>query len=469
MSEETLQKLYQRGKEAFQHRNYDYGIEIFLELLSLAPDHIDARRALRICEIKKSEEIGNPSRLRTWLLTAWTAIRVFVHRSPEAAIRICEAHLAKDPRNARISIALADALLSTRHADAATAELEMAREVHPNNVKLLMLLGRAYVVKGKVPEARACLGRAAQLAPGTPRLVKALNDLEAVSSMQRSAEAESGQGAVKVADQSAHYEREERKDRTQAEMADSAQELDRQIASADTERNRIKFLKKKGELLEEAGNLDAAPAAYQAALDIDPSDSILRDKIENIRIRKMDDALRAAEHPAGGAPPNEARVKQLRAEKLKFETAAWERRVKDRPTDVSAHFEYGKRLYLMAAVDKAIAEFQMTVKDPRHKVDSHLYLGLAFRHKQLYDLSATQFSRALDSGDAGADRELSLRYELARTLERVSAPKALDQYKRILQVSINYRDVSERVTTLEKAAVDTAAEAAGESPPDIPS
>jgi tetratricopeptide (TPR) repeat protein len=452
MSEDNDAKLYLRGKEAFQHRNYDYAISIFLELLTLAPDHIDARRALRLCEFKKHEEIGYPSRLTTWLLTAWTSIRIRLQSSPASVIRICEAHLARDPRNARISIALAAALLATRHADAATAELEMARKSHPDNVRLLMLLGRAYMAKGKVPAARACLGRVSQLATGTPGLVKALNDLEAVFSMQRSAAGETGHGEVKASDQSAHAEREERRDRSQAEVAESADELDRQIAAADSDRNRVKFLKKKGELLEAAGDFQGAPAAYQAALDIDPSDSILHDKIENIRIRTLDNALQAAETPATGTPRDEPRVRQLRAEKLRVETAAWARRVKDRPTDVTAHFEHGKRLYHGASVDKAIAEFQLTVKDPRHKVDSHLYLGLAFRYKQLYDLSVTQITRALESDDISEDRQLGLRYELARTYERVSAPKALDEYKRILQVNINYRDVSERVTTLEAAA-----------------
>ncbi len=465
MSQDTLLNLYARGKEAFQHRNYDYAIQIFLELLALAPDHLDARRALRICEMKKYEEIGYPSRFWTWLLTVRTAFRIFLHRSPATAIRICELHLARDPRNARISIALADALLATRHADAATAELEMARESHPDNVKLLMLLGRAYLAKGQAPEARSCLHRAYQLAPGTLKLAKALNDLEAVTSMQKGYEGAGDHGAVKVEDQSSRSERELGRNASASEVADSARELDRQIASADTERNRIKFLKMKGELLEAAGDLEAAPAAFQAALDIDPSDSILRDKIENIQIKKLAVALLAAEKAARQDAPSRARIQQLRAEKLHYEVNAWVRRVKDRPTDIDAHFELGKRLYQSASVDKAIAEFQMTVKDPKHKIDSHLYLGLAFRHKRIYDMSAAQFSRALDSGDAGEDRDLVLRYELAKTLEHVSAVKALDEYKRIMELDINYKDVMSRVTALE---AQVTADREKESPPDLP-
>jgi tetratricopeptide (TPR) repeat protein len=397
--------------------------------------------------------------------TLWTSLCLLLRRRPEAAIRICEGHLAGDPRNATVSLALAKALLATRHADAATVELEMAREIHPDNVKLLMTLGQAYLAKGKVPEARSCLHRASRIAPGTPRLSKALNDLEAVTSMQKGYEGEVDGGAAKGGDLSVRHGRETASDRSAADVTESVQELDRQIDAADTERNRIKFLMKKGAQLEENGDLEAASAAFQAALDLDPADSILRDKIENIRIKKMAAALASAVKAGGDDAASVARVKRLRADKLAFEVESWSRRVKDRPTDIHAHFEFGKRLYQSASVDKAIAEFQMTVKDPKHKIDSYLYLGLAFRHKRIYDMSAAQFTHALNSADASADRELSLRHELAKTLEHISPARALDEYKRIMQQDINYRDVMARVTALEtRAEADRAADA----PADIP-
>jgi tetratricopeptide (TPR) repeat protein len=461
LSEQTLQNLYAHGKEAFQHRNYDYAVRFFLELLALAPDHIDARKALRICEVRKYDDIGYPSRFRTMLLTFRTWIRIHLQRSPEAVIRICESHLARDPRNVLVSLALAETLLATRHADAAMVELEMAREISPDNTKLLLLLGRAFMHKGNVAEARNCFFRVSRLAPGTPELNKLLNDLEATSSMQKGYEGVEGQGAVKVTDQSAHSEREQERDTSDASMADTVRELGRQVETAGTDRDRIKFLKKQGEALEKAGDLDAATAAYQAALGMNDADSTLRDKMENIQVV----ALAAAEKADGGAAQASAGIRQLRAKKLKYEAVAWERRITDRPTDVTAHFEYAKRLYQLADIDKAIGEFQGTVRDPKHKVDSYLYLGMAFRYKKLYDMAAAQFAKALETGEAGSERELCLRYELAKTLERISPRKALDEYERILEMNINYKDVATQVTALQsKLGGDTAAD----RPPDLP-
>ena len=70
MSDDTLKKLYDRGKEAFAKRNYDYAIELFRQILALAPNNVDARKALRICEVKKFEDIGYPSKFTTMALSA---------------------------------------------------------------------------------------------------------------------------------------------------------------------------------------------------------------------------------------------------------------------------------------------------------------------------------------------------------------------------------------------------------------
>jgi tetratricopeptide (TPR) repeat protein len=466
MSEETLQKLYVRGKEAFTKRNYDYAIELFRQILTLDLDNVDARKALRICEMKKYEDIGYPSRFTTMALSAKSEAQVRLQKSPEKIIDLCEGHLARDPRSMRFRLALAEALHDLKHNDGAIAELEMAREIQPDNVELLRLLGLAYMHKEMVPEARACLNRALQLKPEDRNLMKARNDLEAIATMAKGYEGESYKGAMKDKDQAAKAERDHHLVKSDAEVSDSVQELDEQIAAATAERDKVKFLKKKGEILNASGEFDQAQAAYQAALAIDRSDSMLKDKVEDLQVKKMDAALQAAQQKAAaGDAAGAARVKQLRSEKLKFEMIAWERRVKDRPTDTVAHFEFGKRLYASANVDRAIAEFQMTVKDPKLKIESYVYLGMSFRYKNLPDIAVAQFMKALDSGEVLQDKELAIRYELAKTMEKVSPQKALDEYKRLMELDINYKDVMARVSALQG---QLGGGGSGEEPPPPP-
>jgi tetratricopeptide (TPR) repeat protein len=465
MADDTMKKLFDRGKEAFTKRNYDYAIELFRQILKLAPNNVDARKALRICEVKKYEEIGYPSKFTTMALSAKSEAFIRMPKTPDKMIELCEDHLAKDPRNVRIRVVLAQALLEAGHLDGSIAELEMAKELQPENVEILSLLGRGYTQKKMVPEARACLNKAISLKPEDRLLLKARNDLEAIATMSRGWEGEGYKGAMKDQDQAARLERDQHMNVDADQIAASSLDIDQQLAAATTERDKVKLYKKKGEMLEMSGSIDAAQAAYQAALVIDKSDSVLKDKVENLQVKKLDIALEAVQQKASaGDAAAVARVKQLRAEKLKFELIAWERRVKDRPTDIAAHFEYGKRLYASATIDKAIAEFQLTVKDPKHKIDSFLYLGMSFRYRKLHDLAATQFQKALESGELTQDKELSIRYEMAKTLEPVSAQKALDEFKRIMEQDINYKDVMTRVSELQ-AKVSGTAETEAEPPP----
>src|SRR5712691_6115896 len=53
-----MSKLYDKAAEAVKKRNYDYAIELFIQELTLEPNNVDARRALRAAEIKKFQESG---------------------------------------------------------------------------------------------------------------------------------------------------------------------------------------------------------------------------------------------------------------------------------------------------------------------------------------------------------------------------------------------------------------------------
>lgn len=455
MADANLEKLYFRGKEAFERRNYDYAIDLFRQILSLQPDHLDARRALRICEVKKCDEIGYPSKLTLFPLKAKTETQIkFNQKNREKIIEICEAHLARDPKNIGVRIALAQALLSLGHTNGAMAELEMARDIQPDHVEALRLLGEVYGAQDKIPEARACITKAIQIKPDDRLLSKALNDLEAKATMAKGYEAQDYRGAMRDKDQAANMEAEHHMVKTGDEVQDEVQRMDEQIAAAGTEREKVKLLKKKGELLEQSGDRPGARQAYLDAQTIDAADTMLKDKIEDLAIKEKEEAIQAVTEQSKAKPDDaalQARVKQLRLEKLKLETAAWERRVKDRPTDIKAHFELGRRYYLSGLVDRAVAEFQHTVKDPKLKVESHLYLGMAFRHKRMFDLAATQFAKALEGGELALDRELNIRYELSKTLENSgNAQKALEEYKKILEQDINYKDVAQRVEELQK-------------------
>jgi tetratricopeptide (TPR) repeat protein len=102
-------------------------------------------------------------------------------------------------------------------------------------------------------------------------------------------------------------------------------------------------------------------------------------------------------------------------------------------------------------MDGAISEFQQTVRDPRRKIDSLTMLGNCFIQKGMFDLAENQLQKALDETGGMSDRKKEILYSLGLLKERQDKPEgALEEYKKIYEVDINFRDVSDRIASARK-------------------
>jgi tetratricopeptide (TPR) repeat protein len=129
---------------------------------------------------------------------------------------------------------------------------------------------------------------------------------------------------------------------------------------------------------------------------------------------------------------------------------SFERRVADRPTDMGLRYELGKSYYAGTLNDKAIAEFQQSVKDPKKKADSHLFLGLCFQKKKMYDMADKQYSLAVD-GVLSQDRKLDILYNRAVcNWEAGKKEQAVTLGKEIMEIDISYKDISKLVDEWSK-------------------
>jgi tetratricopeptide (TPR) repeat protein len=103
-------------------------------------------------------------------------------------------------------------------------------------------------------------------------------------------------------------------------------------------------------------------------------------------------------------------------------------------------------------VDDAIGEFQKAVKDPRKRVDALCKLGECFIEKQLYDLAARQLEKAVEeSPGLNSERGKELIYTLGVLRERQGQfAAARDEFLKVYEVDVSYRDVADRVTKLSQ-------------------
>src|SRR6185295_10081707 len=143
-----------------------------------------------------------------------------------------------------------------------------------------------------------------------------------------------------------------------------------------------KLPKKIGDLyFEKKKDYAAARDWYKKASQLAPQDSVLRDKVDDCDLKLWEVKVAAATKAA------DPKLNELRLGQLKAHIASFERRVSDRPTDMGLRFELGKAYYLGTMNDKAISEFQQSVKDPKKKSQSHLFLGKAFQKKKMFDMA----------------------------------------------------------------------------------
>jgi tetratricopeptide (TPR) repeat protein len=142
---------------------------------------------------------------------------------------------------------------------------------------------------------------------------------------------------------------------------------------------------------------------------------------------------------------NDPQVKELLLGALKARIASFERRVQDRPTDMSLRYDLGLAYLSGSLNDKAIGEFQQSVRDPKRKSLSQFNLGIAFQRKKMYDMAEKQYISA-EADVVSQDYRLQIMYYRAKlAAEAGKIPAAIELGNKIIEIDISYKDIAQLV------------------------
>lgn len=437
-------QLYKRAEEAFKKKNYDYARDLFKQIITVNPDNAEARKALRATILKKYQEQGGPSKFSLKMKSAAVASKIAVNKSkPNKILDICQGYLVEDPNSAKVRGVLAGALMDMKHITGAAVEAEMALEGDPHNIPAAKVLVYCYQALGKIKEAQVILEKVCRQVPDDRDLERLQRDLAAAETMKKGFHDTGEKGfraSLKDTKGASDLERKQHLVKSDADIAEELAELETEMAE---DQDNPRFPKQIGDLhFERRKDYKAAREWYKKALDLSPQDSVLRDKIDDCSIRHYDVQIAVA------TKKGDARLTEVKAARLKFYIQSFERRLSDRPTDLSLRFELGKA-YLLAGpsfLDKSIAQFQQSVKDPKRKMDSHIHLGLAFQKKKLFDLADGQYKKAEEGGVIRQAKLLYIWYSRAICLaESGNFEEAKGLAKNIMELDIGYKDISDRL------------------------
>ena len=122
-------------------------------------------------------------------------------------------------------------------------------------------------------------------------------------------------------------------------------------------------------------------------------------------------------------------------------------------TDHESHYDLGVAYKEMGLLDEAISEFQKALRGTEQRVRTYEALGQCFVEKRQYQIAMTILLRALNDADASDDTLVGVLYLLGYASESLQKwEDAVGYYERVFTVDIQFRDVGERLSEVERKA-----------------
>jgi tetratricopeptide (TPR) repeat protein len=119
--------------------------------------------------------------------------------------------------------------------------------------------------------------------------------------------------------------------------------------------------------------------------------------------------------------------------------------------DYQSHYDLAIAYKEMGLVDEAIAEFQKALGSPTNRLPTYEALGQCFLEKGQFKLASSILGRALHER-ASEDQLVGILYWLGRAAELQNNPaEALGYYQRVFVLDIQFRDVADRMSAVERA------------------
>jgi tetratricopeptide (TPR) repeat protein len=129
----------------------------------------------------------------------------------------------------------------------------------------------------------------------------------------------------------------------------------------------------------------------------------------------------------------------------------------DEDEDLETHYNLGIAYREMGLLDEAIGEFQKVSqaiqkgKPFPYAMNCSTLLALSFMDKGEPKIAAMWYEKALDMPGLDQESVLALRYDLGIALDAAGeADAALESFRQVYAMNIDYRDVADRIATLQK-------------------
>lgn len=464
-------KLLDKAEVAFERRNYDYAIDLYLQLLDLQPNHTDARKRLHAVEIRKFQELGvtssSPAAWIKGLGSLVSALVLHLIRKHEKAMAACEAFLKKDPHNKFVLTLLAKAAAKGGFSETAIVVYEdlRARTGKPqgkmaiaSHVRRLRALGELYDEAGDFPKATQCFEEIHHHLPTDRQADIKIRDLAARRSMKEGHWEEAGKEGFRVGlkseDESKKIEQSHQDIRTREDIEAA---IERVMGDIEKEPENTRHLTQLGDLYKMLQDWEQARAAYQKAREIDPLNFQVQERMGDLKLAEMDLEIKRL----SANEETKAQAQQLLAQRTQFALDDYQKRVKARPQDFPMRFKLANIFYQLKRYKDAATQYQFASRDPRTRRQATFRLGICLERQNLMDLAIEQYQKSVTGASVVSQEAKGMLYTLAAAYEKQGrVPEALEAYKKVFDTDMNFKEVSAKIQELYQRGAKVGSEPA---------
>ena len=445
-----------RAKTAAQSKNYDYAISLLQAMLKDEPLFLEGRRFLRAVEIQKYKSTGAFTRQMTSMRITGGVMKLSSgKKTPQEQLIVAEEVLAQDPYNTKANALIGEAGATLGYPEFRCFAYETLSEGKPTDKTILNTLALAYMEAKSFTKAVNTYDRILEIDPRDGDAISGLKNAHAAKASEegRWEEAEKDKDfrtALKSKSESEQLEQE-------SKVVKSAEGIDEQIR-INYERHQAEptnpaHSKMIANLYLQKNDYGSAVQWYTHAFEAGKrNDSSLEKVIGDLRLRKVEQELQALrDELAGQTDPDQQTQTQTAIEQKEKELNdvrlyLAEARVRAQPNEGEFRYDLGEALYKIGQYKRATEELQQSLKQPSVRYQALNLMGQAFMKRGMYDFAVKQLALAESELPAMDELKKEIVYNLGLVYELIKQPeKALDQWKKIYEFDMAYRDVAARV------------------------
>ena len=458
-----VSKLFDRGSQAFERGNWELAIMVWQQLLSLQPDHTDARKMLREAENRKwtQDGSGGVAKAMAFVKGIGGIAAYAVHsltKNYDRAMMDCERVLALDPNCSMMLWALAKAAMKGDHLNVAIMTTEYIRDRDPKNKKALRQVALLYEEADEIARSIDAWQKLKALLPNDREAQTKLRNLAAMKTMvdgkYETATQEGGsyRDSLKSKEESEDLEQKQRIIRTDDDLE---REIERVRKDMEAEPDNKRHVLQLGDLYRRGKKFEEARKFYDRAREIDQMDLTILERLGELRIDEYDEQEKALAEKLKAAPDNaelKTELSALQKEKFGFRRKEYIRQVQARPTDAGLRSKLGDLYFGARMFDEAAVEYQKAATDPRMKRRCLKLLGMCLYNTGKFQLAASQFEQAVAGATANSREVRDIMYYQAVTYEELkNLDAAAEVLRQIFNVDMSYKDVQERLERIMQA------------------